>query len=136
MAAARASEKEDVFAVDRRALNDMLHGVDDVLPRLAAAAGVRDVRIRGEVRTAEFRQKQRPAEAFAQRKIRFELIGTAVTPGVEPDDERNGFVGPRTVKDRRLKRAVERGFDLDRVRFSPRDAYGLTGKKVPPRRNE
>ena len=121
MAAARTSEQEDVFPVDRCGLNHIVHGVEDVPPRFEAAAGVGVMRIRGEVRPAEFRQQQRPAVLFAQRKIVLELVGTVVTPSVEPDDKRDGRIGLRKVEERRLKRAVERGCNKDRVRFSPRN---------------
>ena len=121
MAAARTSEQEDVFPVDWRGPKHMVHGVEDVPPRFEAAAGVGVMRIRGEVRPAEFRQKQRPAVFFAQWKVVFELVGAVVAPGVEPDDERDGLVRLRTVKKRRLKRAVKRGCNGDRVRFLPRN---------------
>ncbi len=99
VAAARTPEQKDVFIVDGRGPKHMVHGVEDVPPRLQAAAGVGVMRIRGEVRPAEFRQKQRPAVAFAQREIVFELVGAVVAPGVEPDDERDGRVGFRTVEE-------------------------------------
>ena len=86
----------------------MLHGVEDVATRLEAAAGVGAVRIRPEVRPAEFRQEQRPAVLFAQRQVVFQLIVPVVAPGVEPDDERDRGIRPGAVEERRLKRAVER----------------------------
>lgn len=132
MAAARASEQEDVSAVHGRGPDDMLHRVEDVAPRLEAAAGVGAMRIRGVIRPAEFRQKQRPPVPFAQREVVFELIGPSVAPGVQADDERDGFIRTRTEEERRLKRAVERGFDLNRVRFSPRNEFGLRQVGKPP----
>ena len=115
--AARASQQEDVPAVDRRDPSGVFDGIQDVLPCLAAVAGVSGVRIRSQVRPAEFRQKQRPAVFLAQRQVVFNLVEPVVAPGVEPDDERDGDVRLRMEEKRRLERAVQCGFDLKRVRL-------------------
>lgn len=117
MSAARAAQQEDVPAVDRCDPGGVFHRVEDIAPRLEAAAGVMLLRVRCEVRAAEFRQKQRPAVLLAQREIGLELVGPVIAPGVESDDERDGYVRLRMVKKRRLERAVQRRFDLKRVRL-------------------
>jgi len=86
----------------------MLHSIEDVAARFETAAGVGFVRIRSEIRPAEFRQEQRPAVLFAQRQVVFQLIVPVVAPSVEPDDERDRGIRPGAVEERRLKRAVER----------------------------
>ena len=121
MSAARTPLQEDVPAVYGCDPGGMLNSVEDVATRPGAAAGIGFVRIRSEIRPAEFRQEQRPAILFAQRQIVFRLIVPVITPGVESDNKRDRGIRLRTVEERRLKRAVERGFDLDRIRFSPRD---------------
>ena len=113
VAAAGASEEEDVIDIDSVVAADGVDGVKDVLPGGGAAAGEFCDGIGLEVWSAEFWEEERPAVLLTKGEIGILLIEAVETPGMQPDHERDIFAGAGVKKQTGLQRTVHAGRNQD-----------------------